>query len=173
MSKELPGEWGKRLGPKGIHSYRDLAARVGHGISQGTMHRLVTGKATSADTVNKVADAVFDGDRDLVWRLRGSRRRDYGDWTLPPEASLLTEEQRSAILAVVQAMVPAEQEEVTGNAEHPAAMNQPGSGPGLRAVAAGGSTSEDEIAEAEEAIAKAKADQLEAIDEMKKKRGKE
>lgn len=118
MSKDLPGEWGKLLGPKGIHSYRDMAAATG--IAAGTMHRLVTGKATSVETVNQVADTFFGGDRDLVWRLRGSRRRDHGDWQLPPESSLLTEAQRNAVLAVIQAMVPGEQEEVMGNAEHPA-----------------------------------------------------
>lgn len=129
MSKELPGEWGRLLGPKGIHSYRDMAAAVGDGVAQGTLHRLVTGKPTSAATVNKVADSLFDGDRDLVWRLRGSRRRDHGDWGLPAEASLLTEEQRAAVIAVVQAMVPAERDEGggEGDAGSTPAMTQPGS----------------------------------------------
>lgn len=113
MSRELPGRWGELLGPRGVHSYRDLEARTG--IPKGTLHRLVTGGATSAETVNRLADAIFDGDRDLVWRLRGSRLRDHGDWSLPAEASLLTEAQRAAVLAVIQAMVPVEQEERDGD----------------------------------------------------------
>jgi hypothetical protein len=126
VSNELPGEWGELLGPKGIHSYRHIAARVG--ISAGTAHRLVTGGATSADTVKQVADALFDGDRDLVWRLRGSRRRDHGDWTLPAEASLLTPAQREAVRAVVVAMVPAEHEESDGDVE--ATPTKDAGGPG-------------------------------------------
>lgn len=127
VSNELPGEWGKVLGPKGIHSYRDLSAATG--VPTGTLHRMVTGAATSAETVNRVADALFDGDRDKVWRFRGSKRRDHGDWQLPPEASLLSEAQRSAVLHVIQAMVPTEREEVMGNAEHPAATNTPDNSP--------------------------------------------
>lgn len=126
MSNELPGEWGTRLGPKGVHSYRDMAAAVGGGVSQGTMHRLVNGKSTSIETVNKVADALFDGDRDLVWRLRGSNRHDYGDWSLPAEASLLNSQQRAAVIEVIRAMVPDEREEVMGNAEHPAPTKKNG-----------------------------------------------
>lgn len=106
MSNELPGLWGFALGPKGVHSYRDVAAKVG--ISAGTAHRLMTGGATSGDTVNKVADALFDGDRDAVWKLRGSSRRDYGDWSLPAEASLLSPAQRDAIRELIQVMVPEE-----------------------------------------------------------------
>lgn len=106
MTNELPGEWGEVLGPKGVHSYRDLAAKTG--ISAGTAHRLVTGGSTSSDTVNKVADVLFGGDRDAVWRLRGADVRDYGDWSLPAEASLLNADQREAILRLVQVMVPVE-----------------------------------------------------------------
>lgn len=135
MSNELPGEWGRRLSPRGIHSYRQMADAVsavtGEGISQGTMHRLVVGKATSAETVNTVADALFGGDRDLVWRLRGSSRQDHGDWSLPADASLLNKDQRNAILAVIRAMVPAEQE---GGGEHDrsAATSKPTSGSEIR-----------------------------------------
>lgn len=130
MSSELPGEWGERLGPKGIHSYRDMATAVGDGVATATVYRLVVGSATSAATVNKVADALFDGDRDLVWRLRGSRRKDHGDWDLPAEASLLTEEQRAAVVAVVKAMVPAEQDEGgEGHAAGGAASQAPKAGP--------------------------------------------
>ncbi len=104
MSKELPEPWGSELGPKGIHSYRDLAAatHVGH----ETLRRLVTGASTSVETVNKVADAVFDGDRNHVWSLRGADVQDFGDWRLPAEASLLDDDQRAAIVAVVKGMVP-------------------------------------------------------------------
>ncbi|MDF1603356.1 hypothetical protein [Nocardioides sp. YIM 152315] len=112
MSNELPGRWGELLAPKGIHSYRDLAAKIG--VSHGTAHRLVTGGKTSPETINRAGDALFGGDRNQVLRLRGSARRDYGDWSLPPEASQLTEEQRRAILAVVRAMLPAETEEGGG-----------------------------------------------------------
>lgn len=112
MSNELPGEWGDTLGPKGVHSYRDVAAKVT--ISAGTAHRLMTGGPTSVETVNKVADALFDGDRDAVWRLRGSSRKDYGDWALPADASLLDPDQRDAIIRLVQVMVPKDDATQTG-----------------------------------------------------------
>lgn len=106
MSNELPGEWSEVFGPRGVHSYRDMAAKAG--IASGTAHRLVTGGPTSAATINKVADKILGGDRDTVRRLRGSGRRDYGDWSLPAEASLLNLQQREAIMTVIQAMLPAE-----------------------------------------------------------------
>lgn len=100
MSKELPGEWGRLLGPKGLHSYRDVEAKTG--ISKGTIHRLMTGGATSHATVNAIADALFDGDRDLVWRLRGESLSDFGDWNLPVESSLLNAEERAAINELIR-----------------------------------------------------------------------
>lgn len=106
MSKELPEPWATELAPKRIHSYRELGAAVD--VSHGTAWRLVQGKKISADTVRKVADSLFAGDRDKVWRLHGLARRDHGDWELPPEASLLTEEQRKAVLAVTWALIHAE-----------------------------------------------------------------
>lgn len=104
MSKELPDPWGSELGPRGIHSYRDLAAATGVGVE--TVRRLVTGGRTSASTVNTVADALFNGDRNKVWSMYGVGVRDYGDWQLPPEASLLTDKQREAVLALIRVMAP-------------------------------------------------------------------
>lgn len=105
MNGELPEPWASELGPKGIHSYRALgrAADVGH----ETARRLVLGGRTSVGTVNQVADTLFGGDRDKVWSLHGVNVNDHGDWSLPAEASLLTEKQREAIRAVIQAMTPA------------------------------------------------------------------
>ncbi len=131
MSKELPGDWGKLLEPKGIHSYRDLAQAAD--IPVGTAHRLVTGK-TSAATVNRVADELFDGNRDLVWELRGSTRRDHGDWELPDGSSLLTPAQRSAVRAVIVAMLP-EEREGTDGLEGAGPSNPPAPLPHLKAVA--------------------------------------
>lgn len=59
-----------------------------------------------------------------------------------------------------------------GERDRSAATTEPGMSPGNheRAVAAGGSTDEAEIAAAEKAIREAKAEQLEAIEEMKRKK---
>lgn len=103
MSNELPEPWAAELADKGVHSYRDFAAKVGS--THQTMWRLVNGK-TSPSTVNLVADQLFGGDRDKVWELRGVPVRDHGDWSLPDGASLLSEAQREAIKAVVKAMLP-------------------------------------------------------------------
>lgn len=104
MTAELPEPWATELAPKGIHSYRDMGARVG--IAHETARRLMTGGKTSAATVEKVAEKLFDGDRTKVWRLYGVAVQDYGPWELPPGASLLTPEQRDAVRAVVHAMLP-------------------------------------------------------------------
>lgn len=60
MTNELPEPWATELAPKGIHSYRDMGARVD--IAHETARRLMTGGKTSSATVKKVADALFDGD---------------------------------------------------------------------------------------------------------------
>lgn len=104
MTNELPEPWAAALAPKGIHSYRDMGTAAG--IAHETARRLVTGGATSAATVNKVADKLFGGDRTKVWSLYGEPLGDHGPWELPPEASLLNDEQRRAVLAVIHAMVP-------------------------------------------------------------------
>lgn len=105
MSNELPDPWGAELGERGIHSYRDLAGATG--VSAETARRLVVGGRTSVGTVNQVADKLFGGDRNKVWRMHGAAVTDHGDWQLPPEASLLDDRQREAIRAVVLAMAPA------------------------------------------------------------------
>lgn len=109
MSRDpLPEPWRSELEIKGISSKRGLATKAG--ISPQTAKRLIDGEGSpSHATVAAVADALFDGDRERVWRLAGFDRQDHGDWTLPPEASLLDPDQRAAVLAVVRAMLPAEQ----------------------------------------------------------------
>lgn len=106
MTTELPEPWASALGPKGIHSYRDLGAAAG--IAHETARRLCTAGRTSSKTVNRVAAALFGGDSTRVWAMYGSAVQDYGPWELPPEASLLRPDQRSAVLAVVKAMLPNE-----------------------------------------------------------------
>lgn len=108
MSKQeaLPDHWRVALETKGVQSLRGLATKAG--ISPMAASRLVKGDGTSAETVNAVADALFQGDRNYVWQLHGSSVRDYGDWGLPSEASLLTDDQRKAVVAVVRAMLPPE-----------------------------------------------------------------
>lgn len=104
---ELPEPWRTALERKGISSKRGLATKAG--VSPQTAKRLIDGIGKpSAETVAAVADAVFGGDRTLVWGLAGQNRQDYGPWELPPEASQLDPEQRAAVLAVVRAMLPAE-----------------------------------------------------------------
>jgi hypothetical protein len=104
VTNELPEPWASALSPKGIHSYRDMGMAAG--VAHETARRLVTGGATSAATVNKVADKLFGGDRTRVWVLYGAPLDDFGPWELPPEASLLNEEQREAVLGVIRAMLP-------------------------------------------------------------------
>jgi hypothetical protein len=90
---------------KGVTSKRGLATKVG--VSPQTAKRLIDGIGRPApETVAAVADALFAGDRDRVWELAGFAHRDHGDWVLPPEASLLDEEQREAVVAIVRAMLP-------------------------------------------------------------------
>lgn len=106
MSREpLPEPWRSALEQKGIESKRGLASRVG--ISPQTAKRLIDGIGSpSAETVARVADELFAGDRARVWELAGIAREDHGDWVLPPEASQLDPDQRAAVLAVVRAMLP-------------------------------------------------------------------
>lgn len=109
MSRDpLPEPWRSELEIKGIQSKRGLATKAG--ISPQTAKRLIDGEGSPRpETVAAVADALFDGDRSKVWELAGFDRQDHGDWTLPPEASLLDPDQRAAVLAVVRAMLPPEQ----------------------------------------------------------------
>lgn len=108
MSSELPDPWGEVLSEKGVHSYQDLAEKIGS--SKSTAHRLVTGGRTSVKTVQAIADAFFAGDMNRVFRLRGSNLKGYGPWTPPDEVVLLSPKQREAVEAVIAAMVPDEQE---------------------------------------------------------------
>lgn len=101
---ELPEEWAKALERRGVASIRGVATAAG--VSPMAASRLVKGEPTSAHTVRQVADALFDGDRNTVWELHGSSLRDYGDWQLPEEASLLNDEQRAAVIGIVRAMLP-------------------------------------------------------------------
>lgn len=121
MSNELPEPWGSKFAPKGVHSYGDLAGKVG--ISKGTAFRLITGGGTSVATVRKVADYFFDGDLDVVYELRGSARKGYGPWSPPDEVILLTPKQRTALEAVIAAMIP--DDEAGGGEGEQAPANTP------------------------------------------------
>ena len=131
MSRDpLPEPWRSELEKKGVISRRGLAEKAA--ISPQTAVRLVDGVGQpSAETVAKVADAFFGGDRTHVWKLAGFSRRDHGEWGLPPEASLLDEDQRAAVLAVVRAMLPDEVRK-QGDGDEAAPMRQAGSGRALR-----------------------------------------
>lgn len=103
----LPEPWRSALEPKGVTSKRGLATHAG--ISPQTASRLIDGVGRPAvETVAAVADALFAGQRDRVWALAGMTVQDHGSWDLPPEASLLDDTQRAAVMAVIRAMVPAE-----------------------------------------------------------------
>lgn len=107
MSRDdIPEPWRSALERKGIDSIRRLASKAE--ISPMTASRLVKDQGTSVETVNAVARLVFDNDVELVWRLRGLSVRDLGPFELPVEASLLTDDQREAVVAVVRAMLPAD-----------------------------------------------------------------
>lgn len=127
MSNELPEPWGSKLAPKGVHSYGDLAERLG--ISKGTAHRLIVGQGEpSVRTVQKVADAFFAGDLSAVYRLRGSMRKGYGPWSPPAEVVLLSPKQRAALEAVIAAMLPSD-EAGGGEGEQAPANRPPDMGP--------------------------------------------
>lgn len=167
MNNELPGEWGRLLGPKGLHSYRDVEARTG--ISKGTVHRLMNGGPTSHPTVNAIADALFDGDRDLVWSLRGEALSDHGDWQLPPESSLLNGDERRAVNQIIRLF--AENKKVGWAIAEQASKDVESAQ--LRAVATDPSgTSAGNAPEADEVARLARAKQQEAIDEMNRKKAK-
>jgi hypothetical protein len=101
---EMPEPWRTALARKGIDSLRGLADKAG--ISPMAASRLVKGEGTSVETVNAVAWFVFDDDVEYVWALRGlSGVKDQGRFDLPPEAGLLTGDQRAAVVAVVRAML--------------------------------------------------------------------
>jgi hypothetical protein len=121
----LPEPWRSELEIKGIHSKRGLATKAG--ISPQTAKRLIDGEGSpSHATVAAVADAIFGGNRDRVWELAGFERQDHGDWSLPPEASLLDPEQRAAVLAVVRAMLPPEQRAGDGDDRDATSTSSPG-----------------------------------------------
>lgn len=126
MSRDpLPEPWRSELEIKGIHSKRGLATKAG--ISPQTAKRLIDGEGSpSHATVAAVADAIFGGNRDRVWELAGFERQDHGDWSLPPEASLLDPEQRAAVLAVVRAMLPPEQRAGDGDDRDATSTRSPG-----------------------------------------------
>jgi len=106
VTTELPEPWGAALGEKGVHSYRDLAERIGG--SPAKAHRLVRGGGVSDATIQKVADEFFGGDADRVQKLRGSSLKLYGPWKPPDAAHLLNPDQRRALSAFIKAMVPEE-----------------------------------------------------------------
>jgi hypothetical protein len=96
--------------PKGISSGRQLAIKSG--VSPETIWRMFRGEGdTSPETIAAVADVLFGGDRNRVYELTGSARRDYGGtFELPADASRLTPRQRDAVLEVVRSMLdPAEE----------------------------------------------------------------
>jgi transcriptional regulator with XRE-family HTH domain len=91
--------------PKGISSGRQLATKSG--VSPETIWRMFRGEGVvSHETVVAVADVLFGGDRNRVYELAESARRDHGGtFELPPDASRLTPRQRDAVLAVVRSML--------------------------------------------------------------------
>lgn len=128
MSKEeLPEHWADALERRGVASIRAIARKAE--ISPMAASRLVKGEPTSAKTVRQVADALFDGDRNKVWELHGSALRDHGDWQLPEESSLLTDEQRAAVVGIVRAMLPPEVRGGGAGAKRAAATSEPGQRP--------------------------------------------
>lgn len=142
---ELPEPWRSALEPKGVHSKRGLATKVG--IAPQTAKRLIDGEGSpSQSTVAAVADSLFNGDRTRVWELAGYGRRDYGDWQLPPEASQLGPEQRAAVLAVVRAMLPPDARRGEGDDRDAASMNTDDDRH-LRAVAEEGSAQDADVVE--------------------------
>lgn len=130
MSKgELPEHWAEALERRSIGSIRGVADAAK--VSPMAASRLVKGEATSAKTVRLVADALFDGDRNKVWELHGSSLRDHGDWRLPEEASLLNDEQRTAVVGIVRAMLPPGVRGGGVGAKRASATSDPGSGLGV------------------------------------------
>lgn len=105
MRRTVPPKWLAAMEPKGISSGRQLAIKSG--VSPETIWRMFRGEGdTSPETIAAVADVLFGGDRNRVYELTGSARRDYGGtFELPSDASRLTPRQRDAVLAVVRSML--------------------------------------------------------------------
>lgn len=124
MRRTVPPKWLAAMEPKGISSGRQLATKSG--VSPETIWRMFRGEGdTSPETVAAVADVLFGGDRNRVYELTGSARRDYGgSFELPPDASRLTPRQRDAVLAVVRSMLDPT-EEGGGQATEPTPMRPP------------------------------------------------
>jgi transcriptional regulator with XRE-family HTH domain len=104
VNQPIPPQWLRVMEARGLSTIRRLAQAAG--VSPQTIKRMVQGEGdTSERTIEAVADVLFEGDRNQVWRLLGEAPRDYTDWALPDEARLLTPKQRDAVRAVILSMV--------------------------------------------------------------------
>jgi hypothetical protein len=100
MKRETPAQWISLLETHGIHSARGLAERMD--VSVQTAVRLLHGEQTSDGTIDAAAELLGVG-RDDIRRLRGEVA--LPPFRLPSEADTLSPRQRSAVLAVVRAML--------------------------------------------------------------------
>jgi hypothetical protein len=87
--------------PLRFHSLRDLALAAD--VSPQTITRLVFREATSNETVSAVARALKVNE-ERIWALFG-RSSDITPFRLPIDADRLSPRQRTAVLAVVRAML--------------------------------------------------------------------
>ena len=104
----LPEEWHQGAEAKQVPtSLRGIADHAG--VSVSAVSRLIKGQGTSAKTVRAVADLLFDGDVNRVWRLHGSGLEDHGPFERRrQEATGRSRRRRAATIAQRGSPHPAE-----------------------------------------------------------------
>lgn len=94
---------------RGFPSARSLAEKAK--VSTSTILRLLHGEGDpELTTVEAVARELTNGDMNTVYELAAKSTRRHGEWTAPPEASLLTPRQQAAVSELIRS--------ITAPAEH-------------------------------------------------------
>lgn len=108
--------------------YRPLANKIG--MDHTRLRRCLLGGGTSAETVQKVADA-FGVDPGRVRELRGEGRDAVVEpFTLPDDAGRLTHDERNVIRSMVRALLDARDRHATQPSDTPAEeQGTPGEAP--------------------------------------------
>lgn len=114
-----PEHWRPLFDAIGVEfGYRPLANKIG--MDHTRLRRCLLGGGTSAETVQKVADA-FGVDPGRVRELRGEGRDAVVEpFTLPDDAGRLTHDERNVIRAMVRALLDARDRHATQPSDTPA-----------------------------------------------------
>lgn len=104
--------------------YRPLANKIG--MDHTRLRRCLLGGGTSAETVQKVADA-FGVDPGRVRELRGEGRDAVVEpFTLPDDAGRLTHDERNVIRAMVRALLDARDQHAVSDSDSSASSGASG-----------------------------------------------